>query len=151
VIEDLVELAPDVRVRVDHTEESDRGALAIVTTLGTREGGAFGIPRVAVEERDAQGRTCRIDMYDLDRLDAARSRFAELRPDPLRIPPNAASRAREPRLPVRGSQQDRAGERRRRDVDRERPVRATDIGRARADRDGRRSDRARVCAVDRRA
>jgi hypothetical protein len=34
-----------------------------------------------------------MDMYDLDQLETARARLAELRPDPLRIPPNAATRA----------------------------------------------------------
>ena len=45
-----------------------------------------------VAELDALGRIRRFDQYDLERLDEARARFAELRPDPLRIPPNAATR-----------------------------------------------------------
>jgi hypothetical protein len=39
------------------------------------------------------GRIQRNDMYSLDRLDEARARYAELRPDALHIPPNAAWRA----------------------------------------------------------
>src|SRR5439155_20251207 len=34
----------------------------------------------------------RMDFYSLAQLDEARACFATLRPDPLRIPPNAASR-----------------------------------------------------------
>src|SRR5262249_26371858 len=62
---------------------------------GTRDGGAFEEPRVHVFELDDQGRARRQDFYTLDQLDEARARFAELRPDPLRIPPNAASRVGE--------------------------------------------------------
>jgi len=35
-----------------------------------------------------------VELFDLDDLDAARARFEALRPDPLRIPPNAATRMR---------------------------------------------------------
>ncbi len=90
----LVELAPDARLRADHLEQSDRAALAIVTLLGTREGGAFETPRVVVAEFDARDRVRLFDFYDLDRLDLARARFAELASDPLRIPPNAAVQVR---------------------------------------------------------
>ena len=48
-----------------------------------------------VAELDAAGRIRRFDQYDLERLDDARARYEELRPDPLRIPPNAATRARD--------------------------------------------------------
>jgi hypothetical protein len=40
----------------------------------------------------AGGRADRIEMFEIEHVDAALARFAELRPDPLRIPPNAASR-----------------------------------------------------------
>jgi ketosteroid isomerase-like protein len=89
----LVDLAPDANLRLDHLEDSGRGALGITLLEGTREGGAFEDRRVVVVELDAQERIRRLDFYDLDHLDQARARFAELRPDPLRIPPNAASRA----------------------------------------------------------
>ena len=41
----------------------------------------------------ATGSSPGAELFELDDLDAARARFEELRPDPLRIPPNAASRA----------------------------------------------------------
>src|SRR5439155_2163917 len=69
------------------------GVLAIHLMHGTREGGAFEAPRVIVSEHDERGAYRRMDFYSLAQLDEARARFAELRPDPLRIPPNAATRA----------------------------------------------------------
>jgi class 3 adenylate cyclase len=94
----LVDLAPDTRLRLDHLEASDRGALGITMLSGTREGGVFEDSRVVVVELDAQGRLCRLDWYDLDELDEARVRFdaiASAPRDPLAalVPPNAASAA----------------------------------------------------------
>ncbi|MGH7896595.1 MAG: nuclear transport factor 2 family protein, partial [Candidatus Binatia bacterium] len=91
----LVDLAPDARLRIDHVEMSEHGSLYVPVWVGTREGGAFEAPSVFVAEFDGRERFQRLDQYDLDRLDQARTRFAELRPDPLRIPPNAATRAAE--------------------------------------------------------
>src|SRR5262249_27595169 len=90
----LAELAPDTRFRTDHLWVSARGLMFVNVLHGTRHGGAFEEPRVHVTELDDEGRRARRqDFYALDQLDAARARFAELRPDPLRIPPNAATRA----------------------------------------------------------
>jgi class 3 adenylate cyclase len=88
----LVELAPDSQLRIDHVEMCAHGYLVITVWEGTREGGAYEAPSLMVAELDAEGRIRRFDQYDLDRLDAARARYAELRSDPLRIPPNAATR-----------------------------------------------------------
>jgi ketosteroid isomerase-like protein len=93
LLRSLTELAPDVRLRLDHFVGCERGALTVPRMLGTRDGGAFEIPRATVRELDGSGRLLRIDHYDLERLDLALARFEELRPDPLRIPPNAATRA----------------------------------------------------------
>src|SRR5262249_48646506 len=41
----------------------------------------------------AGGRITRLELFEPEHVDAALARFAELRPDPLRIPPNAATRA----------------------------------------------------------
>jgi ketosteroid isomerase-like protein len=41
----------------------------------------------------AGGLLTHLDQFEIDQLDAALARFAELRPDPLRIPPNAATQA----------------------------------------------------------
>ena len=68
------------------------GYLVITVWEGTREGGAYESPSLMVGELDALGRIRRFDQYDLERLEPARARYAELRPDPLRIPPNAATR-----------------------------------------------------------
>jgi len=95
LLRSLVELAPDVRLRLDHFVGCERGALTVARMVGTRDGGEFEIPRLGVREVDGSGRLRRIDHYDLDRLDEAFVRFEALRPDPLRIPPNAATRAME--------------------------------------------------------
>jgi hypothetical protein len=91
----LAALAPDTTFRTDHVWTSRHGALSIMMIGGTHEGGAFEEPRVTVSEHDGRGAYRRIDWYGLAQLDEARARFAALRPDPLRIPPNAASRVRD--------------------------------------------------------
>jgi class 3 adenylate cyclase/tetratricopeptide (TPR) repeat protein len=116
-LKSLVDLAPDVRLRRDCMILSHRAALAISTWVGTREGGAFEAPRAVVFEFapggqirgmdlynpgqldeararfEALGKSGRLDFFEIDQVDAAQARFEELRPDPLRIPPNAATRA----------------------------------------------------------
>jgi class 3 adenylate cyclase/ketosteroid isomerase-like protein len=93
----LVELAPDVRLRVDHAETSGPGYLYLTSWHGSREGGAFEEPSWIVCELDASGRIRRFDQYDLEQQAAARARLAAIgagaAADPLQIPPNAATRA----------------------------------------------------------
>jgi hypothetical protein len=93
----MVELAPDVRFRLDHVEICARGYLVLTTWVGTREGGAFEAPSLIVGELDGSNRVRRFDQYDVEHLEEARRRFAAIdgvaRPDPLHIPPNAATRA----------------------------------------------------------
>jgi class 3 adenylate cyclase/tetratricopeptide (TPR) repeat protein/ketosteroid isomerase-like protein len=74
----LVDLAPDTRMRLDHVEVVRDGYLVLTTWQGTREGGPFEEPSLMVGALDAAGRVRRFDQYDLDRLDEARARFAEL-------------------------------------------------------------------------
>jgi hypothetical protein len=54
----------------------------VSTWVGTREGGGFEDQKVVVSKLDASGRFREMDQYDLGQLDAARARFAELRPAP---------------------------------------------------------------------
>jgi hypothetical protein len=75
----LVELAPDVRLRVEHVMVSAGGSLAVLTLVGTHEGGEFEDVRVVVHEYDGSGQIRRHDIYTLDQLDEARARFEELR------------------------------------------------------------------------
>jgi ketosteroid isomerase-like protein len=69
------------------------GMVAVARTFGTPpEGGAFencGIGVATVE----RGRVTRFEFFEIEQLAAALARLAELRPDALRIPPNAATRA----------------------------------------------------------
>jgi ketosteroid isomerase-like protein len=89
----LFDLAPDAHLRIDHLICSEHGELVVSLWLGTREGGAFEMPRLVVIAYDGLRGMSRIDGYDPEQLDEARARFAELRPDPTRIRPNAATHA----------------------------------------------------------
>jgi class 3 adenylate cyclase/ketosteroid isomerase-like protein len=89
----LVDLAPDTKLRIDHTDICAAGYLVVTVWEGSHHGGPYEAPSLMVAELDGQGRIRRFDQYDLERLEEARARLAELRPDPLHIPPNAATRA----------------------------------------------------------
>jgi tetratricopeptide (TPR) repeat protein len=99
----LVDLAPDVRLRLDHIETSARGALYVPVWEGTHEGGAFESPSVFVAELDEHDRIRRFDQYDFaqleearSRFDAVRARFEALQPSPLNtgVAPPRSGRAR---------------------------------------------------------
>ena len=91
----LVDLAPDVVLRLDHVlAPGVRGNLAVLRWVGSREGGPVEIPMVLVTMLDSAGRIRLWHVYDLDQLDAARARYDELTATPPapRIE-NAATRA----------------------------------------------------------
>jgi class 3 adenylate cyclase/ketosteroid isomerase-like protein len=71
----LVDLAPDVRYRLDHFRSSGRVHLVQAAQEGTRDGGPFESPLLIVGVHDAAGRLLRFDLYDVDQLDQARARF----------------------------------------------------------------------------
>jgi ketosteroid isomerase-like protein len=74
----LVDLAPDVRARIDHCTVSANGSLAALTLLGSHQGGAFEDVRVVVHEYDEKGKIRRHDIYTLEQLEQAQARFEEL-------------------------------------------------------------------------
>jgi hypothetical protein len=89
----LVDLAPDVRYRLDHFRSSGRVDLVQTAQVGTRDGGPFESPLLSVGVHDAAGRLVRFEVYDVDQLDQARACFEALSAsaDPLAIAtPNAA-------------------------------------------------------------
>ena len=86
LLRSLVELAPDVRLRLDHFVGRGRGALTLAEMIGTRDGGAFELARLVVRELDESGRPRRLDHYDLDQLDQARARFEDASPRPAPHP-----------------------------------------------------------------
>jgi len=92
----LADLAPDSRYRVEHFRATSRGFCSVGTWVGTREGGLYEIPLVAVIELDAQNRIARADIFDADQLDRARARFDALVGSEMAPPStpfaNAASR-----------------------------------------------------------
>jgi hypothetical protein len=94
----LVELAPDAGARMDHVTIAEHGALRSIVISGTRDGGTFEIAFLRVDEVDASGRICRIDLYDFDKVDDALARFAEIAaagaiPLPPLAKPTAGTRA----------------------------------------------------------
>jgi class 3 adenylate cyclase/tetratricopeptide (TPR) repeat protein len=78
----FVELAPDVRLRIDHISVSANGSLALATFSGTHEGGEFEDVRVVVHEYDRNGKICRHDIYNPKQLDDAWARFEKLTATP---------------------------------------------------------------------
>ena len=91
-LEALIALAPDTRLRVDHLRTCERGFVWTALWHGTRDGGAFETPWVVVVRLDELGRQQRMDVWDIEESEAAWARFEELRAEPLRVPPNAATR-----------------------------------------------------------
>ncbi len=89
----LVELAPDVRVRIDHALASHNGSLAVLTLSGTHEGGAFEDTRVVVHVYDGNGKIRQHDIFGIDQLDQARARFEAIAAGPPRDPLAALVRA----------------------------------------------------------
>ena len=80
MIRALVDLAPDVIARFDHVLAlDDRGTFFIGRWLGSREGGPFEIPFVAVSVVGPDGHIQRVHTYNFDQLDEARAQFEELR------------------------------------------------------------------------
>jgi hypothetical protein len=79
-LEELVALAPDVGQRVDHLRTGERGSLWQLAWHGTRDGGGFETPLLLVCETDVEGRQSRLDVWDLDHVDAALARWAAVVP-----------------------------------------------------------------------
>lgn len=82
----LVELAPDLRYRVDHFATRGSAFLTQVAQVGTRDGGAFESPFLYTGTCDAQGRPRHYILFDVDDLDAALARFAALSAAPVDDP-----------------------------------------------------------------
>jgi len=74
--------APDARLRMGHVRACRRGRLTQRAWSGTGDGGAFESPFVLVAENGPDGRIVRLDSYDLQHVDRALARFAELRDRP---------------------------------------------------------------------
>ena len=98
-LEMLVDLAPDVRLRIDHVRMAGLGFLCVTRWLGTQDGGVFEAPSITVSEIDGVGRARRFDQYDIDQMDEAWTRVEAIAAggsaDPLAalVRPNAATSA----------------------------------------------------------
>ncbi len=80
-LEALVALAPNAKFRLDHLRTSARGFVWSCAWHGERDGGPFETPFVLACELDAAGLERRFDVWEVDDLDKARARFAELTDD----------------------------------------------------------------------
>ena len=74
----LVELAPDVRYRVDHFLCRGYAYLTQVAQVGTRDGGPFENPFLLTGTTDAEGHPLEMSVYDCAQLDDAFARFDEI-------------------------------------------------------------------------
>jgi ketosteroid isomerase-like protein len=89
------ELAPNVEIEGAVLRRDRHGSVSVTRTFGTlAEGGTFENLYVSVTIVE-RGRVARSELFEPEDVDAALARFAELRPDPLRIPSNSATRAAE--------------------------------------------------------
>jgi ketosteroid isomerase-like protein len=88
----LWDLAPDQRVEFGYSCAVDgHGVVFTLRRAGTlASGGAFENEYAWLALARA-GRITRLGLFEIGKLDAALARFEELRPDPLRIPPNAVT------------------------------------------------------------
>ncbi|MGH7895900.1 MAG: nuclear transport factor 2 family protein [Candidatus Binatia bacterium] len=92
----LLDLRSDARFRMDHVLAlDDRRSLTVVGWVGDEPEGTFEISAVVVSEHGSDGIRRRQHFYNLDQLDEAWARFAEL-PQGL---PRRGSRSSEPRAP----------------------------------------------------
>ena len=91
----LWSLAPDLQTTGVQLALEPHGGVSAARHFGTlAEGGAYESVLVGLFVVEGR-RITRLEIFEIDDLDAAFARLAELRPDPLRIPPNAATRARD--------------------------------------------------------
>ncbi len=90
----LWQLAPDARIECwSWLAVEPHGSVCVVRRAGQLpDGGAFESEFLGLHTV-MHGRCTRLEIFELDAVDAALARLAELRPDLLRIPPNAATRA----------------------------------------------------------
>jgi ketosteroid isomerase-like protein len=92
----LFEQCPDaISEPLYEVASGNHGILTVSHAFGTLpEGGSFESVFVNLIRLE-RGRPVAAEIFELEDLDVARARFAPLRPDATRIPPNAASRARD--------------------------------------------------------
>jgi ketosteroid isomerase-like protein len=92
----LWDLAPESRLDIGWfwLAQAPHGGVVTCRRSGTLPGGGEFVSDFLTVSVVEHGRATRIEIFEMDSADAALARFAELHPDPLRIPPNAATRAR---------------------------------------------------------
>jgi hypothetical protein len=91
----LWELAPGTRFEAGWTwlARAPHGGVCVGQRSGTLPDGGEFVTDFLVVSVVERGLTTRAEIFEVEAADAALARFAELHPDPLRIPPNAVTRA----------------------------------------------------------
>jgi hypothetical protein len=90
----LLDLRSDATLRLAHVLAiDDRRVLSVGRWAGGEPEGTFEILVINAVEFGPGGVMRRWHFYNLDQLDEARACYDRLHSDPLRIPPNAATRA----------------------------------------------------------
>jgi len=90
----LWDLAPDQRMELGWFSPAveRHGAVTILRRFGTlADGGPFESEYLCLSTATG-GLITRLELFEMDDLERAKARLEELRPDPLRIPPNAVTR-----------------------------------------------------------
>ena len=90
----LFEQSPDAIMEpIYELAAAHHGALSVARTFGTlAQGGEFESVFLALWTF-RNGRPASLELFDLEDFNAAHARFEELRPDPLHVPPNEATRS----------------------------------------------------------
>src|SRR5262249_48637321 len=103
----LFEQSSDVTFEILYIVAAEKhGSLAVGRTFGTVTNGGGEFESLYARLGRYQGdQYVGLELFDLEDLDVARARLEALRPDPLRIPPNAATRASD-RIQEAGQAQD---------------------------------------------
>ena len=93
----LWDLAPDQRMEIGWFWPAieRHGVITLLRRSGTlADGGGFESEHLWLSTATG-GRITRLELFEIEDLERAKARLEELRPDPLRIPPNAVVRAYE--------------------------------------------------------
>ncbi len=90
----ILDVAPDVTLRIDHVVAETRATLVVGAISGTHEGGPFEVPYISLGQSAPDGRTTAITFFDIDDLGAARAEYERLtKPSRVDVFENAATRA----------------------------------------------------------
>ncbi len=90
----MLEMAPDLTLRVDHVIAQSTATLVVGAITGTQDDGPFEMPYISLSQSAPDGRTTAITLFDIDDLNDARAEYDRLtKPLVVDLFENAATRA----------------------------------------------------------